>query len=408
MTVERQSYRARWLFPVDGEPIAGGTIEIQRGVITAVHSRLDPRAEDLGNVALLPGLINAHTHLEFSDLAEPLAQARPFSAWIRALVALRRARTADVTTSIRRGLDESLGSGVTTVGEIATTDWPLELGAAPGPRGVVFRELLGFSPERVDEQLAVAERHLDACAGSTGDFLPGLSPHSPYSVHPELLDKLVGLAVLREVPLAMHLAETKAECELLQHGTGDLVGMLRALGAWQAGVIPPQTVPLDYLRHLAVADHALVVHGNYLSADEIRFVVEHPQLTVVYCPRTHAYFGHAPHPWLELLAGREDAVVLGTDSRASNPDLNLWNEVLFLRKQFPNVNPRHLLQMATLNGAHALGRADEVGSLTPGKIADLNVVQLAGDGSDPFEALFSPAGRIVGTMCAGHWHVRPQ
>ncbi|MGH7128421.1 MAG: amidohydrolase family protein, partial [Planctomycetaceae bacterium] len=206
MSRETLRLQARWIFPVDREPIERGVLEIENGRIAAVHARCDPRAVDLGDVAILPGLVNAHTHLEFSDMPGPLAPPRPFSEWIRRVVAHRRGRTSQGVEAIRQGLSESLSVGVTALGEIATTDVPAGLFTPDAPRAVVFRELIGTTPERFEEQFDIAERHLTAA--SDEHVMRGISPHAPYSVHPELFERLVDLAARHRAPVAVHLAET--------------------------------------------------------------------------------------------------------------------------------------------------------------------------------------------------------
>lgn len=210
------------------------------------------------------------------------------------------------------------------------------------------------------------------------------------------------MAVAFRAPVAMHLAETQAELELLAHGTGEFVDLLRDFGVWTPDAIPRRSRPLDYLKRLAAVEHGLVVHGNYLSDEELDFVVDHPNLTVVYCPRTHAWFGHELHPWRRLL-NRGASVAIGTDSRASNPDLSVWNELLFLRQRFPDVESRLLLELGTIRGARGLGLSDQTGTLTPGKRADLAVIDLTGATSDsnPYSLLLNPHNRPVGTISGG-------
>ena len=147
----------------------------------------------------------------------------------------------------------------------------------------------------------------------------------------------------------------------------------------------------------------LVVHGNYLSEDEVEFIAGHPNLTVVYCPRTHAFFGHRDHPWQELLE-KGASVAVGTDSRASNPDLNLWRELLFLRKHFPEVDPRTLLSLGTTHGARALGISEEAGCLQLGRSADLTVIRLPeSHHSEAYSSLFDSNTNVLATMRAGRW-----
>jgi len=396
---ERQVYRARWVFSGDSAAVENGVVEIEAGRISALGDRADAAARDLGDVALIPGLVNAHTHLEFSDLAEPVSPATPFTAWIRSLVANRRQRDPSADP-VSQGLRESARAGTTTVGEIASPGWNLEDFQSANSRAVIFQELLGLAASQHDAQLALAKEHL--AAPREERLIHGISPHAPYSVRPPLYQALVDLAVERGAPLAVHLAETRAELELLKNGRGEFVELLRGFGVWDETAIPRGSRPLDYLRPLEAVQHALVIHGNYLDDEEIAFLAERPQITVVYCPRTHAYFGHTPHPWLRLLKA-DASVAIGTDGRGSNPDLSVWRELQFLHSRFPQVDPAMLLELGTIRGARALGVDDSTGSLAPGKAADLAVVRLSGGP----ENLFAAESKIIGVMCGGEWVLEP-
>ena len=257
-----------------------------------------------------------------------------------------------------------------------------------------------------DEQVRIAREHLQRdCSGPSA--IPGVSPHAPYTVHPDLFSSVVRVAARHSAPLAVHLAETREELELLAHGTGPLTDMLREVGAWEDHAIPRATRPLDYLRQLAHTTPVLIVHGNYLDEEEIAFVASAGNLTVVYCPRTHACFGHDEHPWRKLVAAGA-RVALGTDSRASSPDLSLWREMLFLRERFPDIDPRLLLRLGTLNGAEALGLEQCTGTLHCGRSADLTIVRVPDPNmADPFAALFDSRSRVIGCMRSGQWLARP-
>lgn len=390
---------ARFVFTGDGESIENGTVEIVDGVIAAVHDRRNAKAEDLGNAAIIPGLVNVHTHLEFSDQPKPIEPATSFTEWIRGLVACRRSRTEPITNVVSRGLFECIAEGTTTVGEIATDDDCGPYHAESGPRTTVFREILGFAPEQVEPQMETARGFLDAGRLSESDrFQPALSPHAPYSVHPEMLRQLVQLTQEQDVPLAMHLAETRDELQLLADGTGPFRELLESFGAWRNGVLPANAKPLDYLRMLAEAPRALVVHGNYLSNEECEFLADAPGMSLIYCPRTHYYFGLEPHPWRTVVAGGGN-VALGTDGRGSNPDLSLWRELQFLAKRHAEVDVIELLRLGTINGARALGLDNFTGSLQPGKSADLAVVRLQ-PGSSAND-LFADAHCVERAMVGG-------
>lgn len=394
--------RARWIFPVSDPPIEDGVIAIENGTITRVGSGPDPDAVDLGDVAIIPGLVNCHTHLEFSALSRPLSPASPFAEWIRSVIEYRRNASENVAASLRQGLEEIRATGTTLVGEIATSPASQAALDEYDVDATLFLEVLGLEGDALARQTAAVARHCRTCDGTR--VQPGISPHAPYSVHPELLRWAIDTARDLSLPVAMHLAETREELELLSHGTGPLVELLRLLGVWREGVIPAGATIGDYLAQLAEAPRVLVIHGNYLTDAQIDFIGAQPHFSVIYCPRTHAYFGHEPHPWRRLLE-RGVNVALGTDSRASNPDLNLWDEVLFLRRQFPEFPAEKLLQMATIHGAAALGRGETAGSLQPGRPACLEVVALAGEGtaSFPEDLLLQPASRIVRTMQRGQW-----
>ena len=242
-------------------------------------------------------------------------------------------------------------------------------------------------------QLEIAEQHLRQPA-SPG-IVRGLSPHAPYSVHPQLLNRLMMLAQEHAVPVAMHLAETRDELELLDSGTGPLVDLLNDFGVWDPEFIPRGSKPLDYLRPLSQAERGLVIHGNYLSDEELDFLTRHPQLSVVYCPRTHAAMGHPPHPW-QAMQQRGINVCIGTDSRASNPDLSIWEELRLLQGLAPELPASEILKFGTSNGAQALGISASHGRLAPGLNAQLLLAPLSPTAlSDPELHLFrEPASSL--------------
>ena len=384
--------RARWVLPIDSPPIEGGYVGVVAGRIAAVGGA-DPGVgpvNDLGAAVLAPGVVNAHTHLEFSGLAGPLgAPGISLPAWIRLVIADRHRKQRDARAGIAAGLAESLAAGVTTLGEIATApagDYQLPSGA-PQPTTVLFQEAIGFSAGRVDSAFADVEQRLAATGGAPA----GLSPHAPYTVHPRLLEKIVALAAARGVPVAMHLAESREELELMADGAGDFRALLEERSMWDSAAILRDVRPLDYLRVLAGAPRSLVIHGNYLAEEEIAFLADRrDRMSVVYCPRTHTYFGHARYP-LERMLAAGVRVALGTDSRASNPDLSLLSELRAAAEFFPALDPAMLLRMATLDGAVALGLGEHAGSLTPGKRADLVALSCPAADGDPYAALLGDA-----------------
>ncbi len=403
------AYRARWVVPVAGPPLAGGFVSVRGARIAAVGISPpdDAQVVELGDVALLPGLVNPHTHLEFSDLVQPLGRAgMNFAAWIALVTASRgsakQPRPAPVE-SIALGLAESRAAGVTTVGDIATAGWQLGASDAAATDVTAFAEVITLSALRFAEALDRVRKHLDD-ATPRGQWRGAICPHAPYTVHPELFAKLVDLGTERDATVAFHLAESTDELELMGDSTGPLAEYLIARGFWIPGAIPRGTRPMDYLRVLARAPRALVIHGNLLDDEEILFVAANrDRMSVVYCPRTQAYFDHPPHPLPKLLATGA-RVALGTDGRVSNPDLNLLADARYVAGKFPAIAPADVLAMITLYAAEALGLEHEIGTLEPGKRADLAVLALPERRApDPYEAIFGSDSQVVRTMHAGEW-----
>lgn len=399
--------RARYVFPVASAPLRDGIVVIGQDRILAVGSQNSPAvrdfsaaARDLGNVAVLPGLVNPHTHLEFSDLRQPLgAPGMAFPEWIRLVVGNRQNRPL-MSEAIARGIAESSSHGVIALGEIASTAWRLETSQ---PLEITeFIEAMALKPDRIETKWEEVKDAISADNTWSGLFRPGLSPHAPYSVHPELLRRLVRFSAEQKIPVAHHLAESREELELLRNGSGLFVPLLKDFGAWDADAIPPRWRPLDYLRMLAGAHRAFVIHGNYLDAEEIEFLAAHAdRMTVVYCPRTHGFFKHEPYPLAKMLAAGVN-VAIGTDSRASAPDLNPLAEMRFASQRHQEISPDVLLRMITSAGAKALGRDEEIGTVAPGKFADLAIVQLPNlEADDPHELLLDSASRTLATVFRG-------
>lgn len=403
------AYRARWVVPITGSPLAWGCVTVRGARIAAVgKTALDgAHVIDLGDIALLPGLVNPHTHLEFSDLAQPLGRSgMNFAAWIALVTASRGNLEKPRPTpaeSIAIGLAESRAAGVTTIGDIATAGWQLSPSDAAATDVTAFAEVITLSALRFVEALDRVRQHLDD-ATQRGQWRGAICPHAPYTVHPELFAKLVDLGVERNTTVAFHLAESTDELELMRDSAGPLAEYLIARGFWIPGAIPRGTRPLDYLRVLARAPRAFVIHGNLLDDQEIAFVAaQQDRMSVVYCPRTHAYFDHPEHPLLKLLAAGA-RVALGTDGRVSNPDLNLLADARHVAEKYPSIAPADVLAMITLHAAEALGLERDVGTLEPGKRADLAVMALPDHvAADPYEAILGSDAAVVRTMHAGEW-----
>lgn len=382
-SISTSTYRFGWIIPVDQPPIRHGILRVMAGKIMSVEpaNPSAPVDHEYSHLAALPALVNPHTHLEFSLLERPLGHAgMSFSDWIGEVIRYRQSHGENWAEkkklAIAQGLRESTASGVGLLGEIATLPLPDQAYVHDSCHVITLMELIGLADARIPELQAIAAQHLKS------NLSAGLSPHAPYSVHPDVVRSCAELSAGKKFPVAMHLAETREELELLSQGSGPFRELLDRLGVWNPTAIPPGTTVLDYLQSLAPADRTMVIHGNYLSDAEIEFLAQQRERsTVVFCPRTHRYFGHQHYPLTELLSAGV-RVVLGTDSRASNPSLNLWHEVEFAAANYPEIPPQQLLRMVTLDAAYALGQEEHFGVLGPGKRAVAAVVPVSAENSD--------------------------
>lgn len=369
--------KARAVFPIVTPPLEDAYVVIDKGRVSEIVRRPPAGAmvEDLGNALLIPGLVNAHCHLEFSELKKPFGRSgATLPSWIRSLLT-SRLTAKKVEKGVTAGLAASVAAGVTTIGEICRLPSRGYIGDRDMPRVVLMQESIGFSQARSQSALTAAKKALaeleeivqDAPAGRLSI---GVAPHAPYTASPNLVRELVTLAVDRSAPVSLHLAEAPEELELIGEAKGLFKDLLEERSMWDPWAIPRGASPLDYLRMLTRAPHALVVHGNYLDHASLAMIGRHAgAMSLVYCPRTHAYFGHQPYPLAEALS-LGVRVALGTDGLASNPDLSLLTE---MRESFSRhaVTPESVLRMGTLSGAEALGLDDVAGAIRAGAPADL-------------------------------------
>lgn len=387
------SFTARWVFPVASPPVQGAIVLVEGDRIVAIEPAGSRRVDrDLGNVAVLPGLVNAHTHLDLCGMRMLAPPVLPLPVWLRKVVGHRQARSSSqVAGEIRAGLAECLRFGTTLVGDISGdgASWaPLALAPI---RAVVFRELLGLTEERAEAAWDGFAAWRAALAEST-TCRPGVSPHAPYSVRASLFAR----AADANLPLMTHLAETRDEMELLAERRGPFVDFLQQLGVWDPVGLSASAA--EVVRSTAPAPKLLLAHGNYLGGEALP-----SHATVVYCPRTHRAFGHDRHP-LESLLARGVRVALGTDSLASSPDLDLLAEARLVRQLYPALPGETILRMATLSGAEALGWADETGSLASGKSADVVAVEIGGgDVTDPHDLVLGATGGVNRVLFKGCW-----
>lgn len=381
------SYRASWVVPVEVPPIADAILTIQGQRILEVRRRRPTEAigyEDLGDVILLPGFINAHTHLELG-WCRGLIPPCDLWNWFEQLVALNALPDADAKrrASVLEGARASLAAGVTCVGDISRTGMNVALLSDELIRKVCFVELISGARNEPNDAASLGAR-LDSAHSQPADekLVQGISPHSTYTVTRADLTAAAALARTATLPVAIHVLETEDERDWLQAGGGRVDDHLGRFGLpTVAG--SPGTDAVSYLASCGLLDlHPLLAHLNYVSAAELTHLAEF-QAHVVWCPRTHVFFGHAPHRWREMLSAGIN-VCIGTDSLASAPTLSVLDELRFVRAAYPDFPPTTLLEMVTLRAARALGMDRHLGSLMPGKAADVIAMPIANPGcSDP-------------------------
>ena len=397
-------YRASWICPVDQPPIENGIVATSNGKITFVGRVSDyqgptSKITDLGNGAVLPGLVNAHTHLEFSDLANPLGRKGiGFTDWVRLIVSTRIKSNADLsekkTAAIRSGIEQSVASGVAAIGEIATAPFASSdyLTDCETIEIQLFLEQLGSDESKLAEQAKELEAFFEQPPMQSQRLVQsfGASPHAPYSCHPKLIEQICEQAKNKNRIVAMHLAETLAERELLEESRGEFVDLLKDFGVWKPELFKKTRSILSTLQALSSV-RSQVVHGNYLTDDELDFISENrTRMSIAFCPRTHTFFDHAKYP-LEKMLERKITVAIGTDSRASNPDLDLFAELKHVSNSFLNVAPSQILEMGTINGAKALGFEETLGTISLGKSATISFSKTPSGESDkpPKDWMFS-------------------
>ncbi|MEE9519118.1 MAG: amidohydrolase family protein [bacterium] len=389
--LSRTLFTADWVAPVASPPIPEGGVLVEGPRIVEVgraqalrRAGLD-EVEDLAGHLLLPGLVNAHTHLELSFLKGRLSPSLPFDGWIEALVGeLREADEATLADAARSGLAELTASGTTAVGDISRTGISYPIIADSGLKGVVFVEVLGFHPDHEQGALEAAAGALDRLAGRPESALRvGITPHAPYSTSPALYREAAALAHTRGLPLALHLAETPEEELFVREGRGPLRDLLARFGIWYEDFPIPGCSPVAYLESLGVLAGALAVHCNTVSGDDIERLSA-AGARVVLCPTSNAWFGRPSRQPLPLMLEAGLLCALGTDSLASNDRLDLLSEMTLCAAAHPELAPETVLHMATDWAAEALGLSERCGSLEAGKAADLVALRLpAGDIKEP-------------------------
>ncbi len=392
---------ARWLISVQGPPIEHGALLIDSdgrilavGLDTNVPRPVDAPAEKFDDAVILPGLINTHTHLELTGFEHRVSE-REFTAWVRRLRELKATRSsAEYVEAARRGLASCFASGITTIADTGDSGTVIQALVEAGGSGIAYQEVFGPHPGQTEESLAGLQARVDELRPlATARVSIGVSPHAPYTVSGQLFRAVSDWARSEQLPVAVHVAESPAESELLLHGAGPFAEAWRSRGIPLPS--PAGRTPIRWLaEHGVLSEQTLCIHAVHLDGRDIGRLAD-SGAAVAHCPLSNRAHGHGDAP-LELLLESGIRVGLGTDSVVSVGRLDLLAEARAAAGLAPSLDADDLIELCTLSGARALGLDSHTGSLRPGKWADCTVVRIpANTGGTPAERVLASGPRDV-------------
>jgi len=392
-------YRARWVVPVTRPPIENGCVVENNGVIEYVgpiEGAPPGEDHDLGESVLLPGIINTHTHLELTAMRGFLEDLC-FNDWIDKLRSSRKEALTDemLLDSARYGIVEGLHAGITTYADTCAAGLVMEAMLEMGVRGIMFQETFGSAPEQCEEAMAtLKQRVADLQKKETDLVRVGISPHAPYTISDDLYAATAKFARESGLRMGLHIAESASETEIVCAATGPFAIEWNVRGLPIAARARSPVALLEKTGCLATSP--LLIHCVNLDAEDIVAIARN-HCSVAHCPASNAKFGHGISPVADLIAAGV-TVGLGSDSVASNNRMDILEEarltILFQRavkKSETAFTARKALEMATIDGARALGIDDRVGSLEVGKDADLSAFSLSA-------ARVTPVGDVIAAI----------
>ena len=403
MTAGQLLLRAAWALPLDAPPIPDAALLIADGRIAAIGPANAVAAPegieklDLSDAALLPGLVNAHTHLELTGIEERAGD--DFPSWILNIRRLKQARsTTQFLTAAKAGLRDCWAGGITTIADTGDSGAVIQALAEMGGAGVTYQEVFGPNPAQLEDSFGGLSRRVDELRRFAGDRIRlGVSPHAPYTVSGPLYSRVAEWADREGLPLAVHVAESRAETQFVTSRSGPFAE------AWKLRGIPllddplhlpppaSQLTPVSWLHALGVLGPAtLCIHAIQLTESDLR-LLQKSGAAVAHCPVSNARHRHGTAP-LDALRSMGVRVGLGTDSVASVGTLDLFAEMRAAR-DLARLRDEDTLTLATIEGARALGLEREIGTLTPGKWGDVIAVRIWD--SNPSPRSEPPLHRIV-------------
>ena len=377
-------HRAAWVLPIAAPPIRDGWVAVEGGRVVGCGDGEAPRGSsgaarelDAATTAIMPALVNAHTHLELSYMRGLVAPADSFDTWVRALLALRRQFPDPFAAGVIHAADAAIvevrNAGTGVVGDISNTLVTPRLLSDAEMSAHVFHEVLGFNADDPAGLVRAARFRVEALDVTDGLVRVSVTAHAPYSASPGLF-----IAVAEHGPddlTSIHLGESPEEIHFLSHGGGPLQDALQSLGVWNSTWTPPRCGPVEYVEKFGLlSDRLLAVHGVHLSYRELAQLTA-AGATLVTCPRSNRWVGAGDPPVKQFYASGV-RVAIGTDSLASVEDLNVFAEMAAIRRLSSSLPARTILESATRIGAEALGFGRDFGTIEPGKRAALLAVQV--------------------------------
>src|SRR3984893_3596850 len=401
------AYRCRILVTMDGTPIDNGVFIVDGPRLLKVGAARDILRDhtgpvvDLGEVAVMPGLINAHCHLDYTLMRGAILSVRSFSQWVSRINALKRSLTDnDYLRATQLGFEELRRNGITTVLNIVSTPQIFPL-LSPAPiRAWFFLELIDVRPRPwIEEHVFGSWLFFSGTGDRLGGF--GLSPHAPYTASAKMYEVALECARSLNMLITTHIAESSEEYAMFAEGSGELHDFLQQLGRPMTDC--GSTSPLRHLiENRLIGSDCIVAHLNELDDRDLELLSrpEWRNLQIVHCPKSHRFLHQKRFP-LEALSERGLNICLGTDSLASNDSLNLFSEMRQAKKVYPTLNARDLIEMVTIRPARALKLERELGRIAPGYLADSIAIPFKGPTGDVYEAIIQNRGPIQWMMVNG-------
>ena len=401
------AYRCRTLVTMDGAPIDNGAFVVdgsrfgQTGRAPEVLRNHTGEVVDLGEVVAMPGLINAHCHLDYTLMRGAILPAKSFSRWVKRINALKRSLTDnDYLRATQLGFEELRKNGITTVLNIVSTPQIFPLLRPPPIRAWFFLELIDVRPRPWIEEHAFGSWLFLA---GNGDRLGGLglSPHAPYTASAKMYEVALECSRSLNMLITTHVAESSEEYAMFAESSGELHDFLKQLGRPMTDC--GSTSPLRHLIENRLIDpDCIVAHFNELDDRDLEILsrTEWRNLQIVHCPKSHRFLHQKRFP-LEALTERGLNICLGTDSLASNDSLNLFSEMRAAKKMYQTLSAREALEMVTIRPARALKLERQLGRIAPGYLADAIAIPFKGAAGDVLEAIIQNRGTIKWMMVNG-------